>query len=106
MQRVSRYDGTGYVGDLPELNEGRNKHGCGAFLSQDGTKASTGCLTLFVHQLVKAFLVAGWTDDYDAYLSFTELLVEDSDAWTMSTTLPRALYSVSGVTLGNIVYMT
>ena len=36
-QTVSRYDATGYVGDLPRLNVGRYDHGCGAYLRQDGT---------------------------------------------------------------------
>ena len=36
-QRVSSYDATGYVGDLPRLNVGRYDHGCGAYLTQDGT---------------------------------------------------------------------
>ena len=43
---MSRYDATGYVGDLPRLNEGRYDHGCGAYIRQDGTKVSTGFLSL------------------------------------------------------------
>ena len=105
MQRVSWCDGTGYVGDLPRLNEGRFAHGCGAYLRQDGTQVSIGCLILCVQQLVQVLLVAGG-DGAGNPLSSTELMVEGSDAWTMSTPLPRAVRGVRGATLGNIVYMT
>ena len=46
MQRVFRYDAAGYVAELPGLNIGRYDHGCGAFLRQDGTKVSTGCVSM------------------------------------------------------------
>ena len=49
MHRVSRYDATGYDAELPGLNMGRWRHGCGAYLRQDGTKVSIGCLSLCVH---------------------------------------------------------
>jgi hypothetical protein len=51
------------------------------------------------------FLVAGGHGASNP-LSSTELMVEGSDAWTMSTPLPRAARGVRGATLGNIVYMT
>ena len=46
QQRVSRYDATGYEDDLPRLNQMRDNHGCGLYLRQDGTKVSTGFLSL------------------------------------------------------------
>ena len=48
MKRVSRYDAIGYVAELPGLNTGRYYHECGAFLRQDGTKVSTGCVSMCV----------------------------------------------------------
>ena len=45
-QRVSRYDAAGYVAELPGLNIGRYDPGCGVFLRQDGTKVSTGCVSM------------------------------------------------------------
>ena len=56
--------------------------------------------------MVQVFLVAGGYDAGYNPLSSTELLVESSDAWTMSTPLPRAVDGLRGATLGNIVYMT
>ena len=76
-----------------------------AYLRQDGTKVSIGCLSLCVHQLVQVFLVAGGRDGTKLHSS-TELLVEGSDAWTMSTPLPRAVRGVRGATLGNIDCIT
>ena len=55
---------------------------------------------------MQVFLVAGGYDKSRNALSSTELLVEDSDAWTMSTPLPRAVDGLRGATLGNIVYLT
>jgi hypothetical protein len=80
-QRVSRYDATGYMADLPGLNEGRFAHGCGAYLRQDGTQVSIGCLSFCVQQLLQVFLVAGGYGA-DNPLSSTELMVEGSGAWT------------------------
>ena len=34
--RVTRYSTSGFVEDLPRLNEGRHNHGCGAYLREDG----------------------------------------------------------------------
>eukprot|EP00091_Calanus_sinicus_P014715 TRINITY_DN3235_c1_g1_i1.p1 TRINITY_DN3235_c1_g1~~TRINITY_DN3235_c1_g1_i1.p1 ORF type:complete len:145 (+),score=32.76 TRINITY_DN3235_c1_g1_i1:207-641(+) len=91
LQRVSRYDATGYVAELPGLNTGRYHHGCGVFLRQEGTKV---------------FLVAGGMDDSTNGLSSTELMLEDSDVWSITSPLPRAVTGVRGVTLGNTLYMT
>ena len=35
---VTRYDAKGFLEDLPSLNEGRRRHGCGAYMREDGTK--------------------------------------------------------------------
>ena len=58
--------------------------GVGAYLRQDGTKVSIGFLSLCVHQLMQVFLVAGGLDDDYNLVSSTELMVENSDAWTVS----------------------
>ena len=49
--------------------------------------------------------MAGGSDDHNL-LSSTEQMVEDSDVWSMTFPLPRALREVRGVTLGNILYMS
>ena len=43
-----RYDAAGYVDELPGLTIERRYHGCGVFLRQDGTKVSTGCVSMCV----------------------------------------------------------
>ena len=35
---VSRYGTSGYMEDLPSLNQGRYDHGCGAYYGDDGTQ--------------------------------------------------------------------
>ena len=55
---------------------------------------------------MQVFLVAGGRDDSDNTLSSTELMLEDSDVWSITSPLPRAVYGVRGVTLGNTLYMS
>ena len=35
---VSQYNETGWLGDLPELQQGRYSHGCSFYNNDDGTK--------------------------------------------------------------------
>ena len=51
-------------------------------------------------------LVAGGLDNNYYHLSSTEVLTTDSPVWSMATPLPRAVYGVRGVTVGDTVYMT
>ena len=37
MSTVTRYDISGFLEDLPSLNEGRDNHGCAAFSREDST---------------------------------------------------------------------
>ena len=39
-------------------------------------------------------------------LSSTEVLASTSSAWVLANNLPRKLYDVRSVTLGNIIYLT
>ena len=52
------------------------------------------------------FLVAGGRDSSDTPSSSTELMLENSNVWSITSPLPRALYSVKGMTLGNTFYMS
>ena len=38
VTRVTEYSETGFVRDLPELQQGRNDHGCSYFENAEGTK--------------------------------------------------------------------
>ena len=51
-------------------------------------------------------LVAGGVGDNSVHLSSTEQLNEESASWKTTTSLPRAVYGVVGISLDNTVYMT
>ena len=40
LKTVSRYSTSGWMEDLPELNEGRYHHGCGYFFNDDMQRVS------------------------------------------------------------------
>ena len=44
------------------------------------------------------------SDGHD--LSSTEVLVGDAPSWRVTTPLPRLLYGMRGITLGNTLYLT
>merc|ERR1719481_623990 len=89
-QKVTRYNTAGFIEDLPDLNQGRYQHGGGAYHTDDGNKV---------------FLVAGGYFRGN-YLSSTEVLASTSSAWVLANNLPRKLWGMSSVTLGNIIYLT
>ena len=37
---VSKYDKNGWIEDLPNLNNGRSRHGCGTFVDDNSNKVS------------------------------------------------------------------
>ena len=51
-------------------------------------------------------MVAGGRDSTNAYLSSTEQLVGESGSWQTTSSLPRAVTGVVGITLDNTLYMT
>ena len=40
VKRVSKYSKTGWVEDLPDLNEERERHACGKYLDDEGNFVS------------------------------------------------------------------
>merc|ERR1711915_459478 len=89
LTTVSRYSTSGWMEDLPQLNEGRYGHGCGFFYNDD---------------MQRVFLVAGGY--YNAYLSSTETLVEGGQAWTFQQPLPSGRNGLHGISLPDTVIMT
>merc|ERR1712131_478412 len=87
MTTVSRYSTSGWMEDLPELNEGRYSHGCGYFYNDD---------------MQRVFLVAGGS----SYLSSTETLVEGGQAWNFQQPLTSGREGLRGISLPNTVIMT
>merc|ERR1719300_1471774 len=90
LTTVSRYSSSGWMEDLPELNEGRIHHGCGFFYNDD---------------MQRVFLVAGGSD-YPNYFSSTETLVEGGQAWNFQQPLPIGRSGLRGISLPNTVIMT
>merc|ERR1719481_91040 len=83
LTTVSRYSTSGWMEDLPELNEGRGYHGCGYFYNDD---------------MQRVFLVAGGSD-YPNYLPSTETLVEGGQAWNFQQPLPSDRSGLRGISL-------
>ena len=107
MKTVSRYNLLGFLQYLPSLNIGRHSHGCGAYLGGDGTKVSkAGKSTpvLLYHPYFKVFIVAGGWDTNA--LSSTEVLPSSSSEWVVANPLPKKLYSMKGVTIADVFYIT
>merc|ERR1719300_1800620 len=90
--KVSRYSTSGWMEDLPELNEGRRNHGCGYFFNDD---------------MQMVFLVAG-SGSGSSLLSSTETLVEGGQAWNFQQPLPSpsGRIGLRGISLPNTVIMT
>eukprot|EP00090_Calanus_glacialis_P028065 TRINITY_DN4486_c0_g1_i1.p1 TRINITY_DN4486_c0_g1~~TRINITY_DN4486_c0_g1_i1.p1 ORF type:complete len:136 (-),score=25.92 TRINITY_DN4486_c0_g1_i1:90-461(-) len=74
---------------MPEMNQGRCWHGCSSYLS-DGTMV---------------LIVAGGRVNGKA-ISSTERMAIGAAAWTTVNALPRALYDMASLTVGNLVYLT
>jgi len=96
MDGVSKYGLTGHLSDLAPLLVGRYGHGCGGYYRQD-----TG---------TQVILVAGGTTvskDYRySFLSSTEQLVGETASWKTTTSLPRAMNELRGISVDNTIYMT
>jgi len=85
--KVSKYSTSGWIEDLPELNEGRYDQGCGFFYNDD---------------MERVFLVAGGY----SVISSTETLVEGGEAWNFQERLPSDQGALRGISLPDTVLMT
>jgi len=90
-QKVSKYTTSGWIEDLPDLNEGRGDHGCGYFFNVD---------------MERVFLVAGGFTNDAGWISSTEILVEGGQAWIFQNPLPSGRQGFRGVSLPDTVIMT
>ena len=91
MNPDSEYSEDGYMRELPQLLQGRYRHGCSYFENEEGTKVdidSNSCGVI----IFQTFLVTGglYDDGHGSttFLSSTELLVENSAKWIYSGELP------------------
>ena len=106
--KVSRYGIEGWQEDLPQLNIGRVRHGCGSYvsggdrLSWYGALGIWGGYSLLCYQVL---LVTGG-QDYPDYLDSTELLVPGSGSWRLVTgLLPQPMIDVRVATIDNVVFL-
>ena len=105
---MSQYNEAGWVGDLPELQEGRYHHGCSYFDNDDGTKVDWQLLILvslgFICVPFQTLLVTGGNEA--ALLSSTEVLVGSASAWVFTGELPTARRGPRGANIDNKILMT
>ena len=97
----------GWLEDLPPLNVGRSRHGCGGYVSDgDMVSVSTVIVNIMVMSSRQVLLVTGgW--DYTHYLDTTELLVPGSGSWRLAAgLLPRSMCCMSVATVANTLYLT
>jgi len=90
-KRVSRYDETDWVEDLPSLLAVRVWHGCALYTTDTGNKV---------------YLVIGGSAGGNNYLSTTEQLTLGDKRWRQGTALPRPLNRLRAARLDNIIYIT
>jgi len=92
-RKVVRYNLQGHVENLPEMNQGRWGHGCGAYTTSNST----------------VLIVAGGDSGNsikDHLHSSTEKLVVGASSWTRAGSLPRTLSWVASVSMDNTVFIT
>ena len=106
LNRVSEYSESGFTRDLPQLQQGREFHGCSYFENEEGTKVdidSNSCGVI----IFQTFLVTGGLGfDDDNKFSSTELLVENSAKWIYSGELPTPRSGLRGANIDQRVIMT
>merc|ERR1711953_966067 len=100
---VSEYSETGFVDDLPQLQEGRQNHGC-SFFSNGNTKVNFYCKYCDVI-VFQTYLVTGGYNGVDN-LQSTELLVETSFAWVLTGQLPTTRSWLRGANIDGRILMT
>ena len=54
---MTRYNTAGFIEDLPDLTQGRQDHGCGAYKTEDGDKVIVSLQTKAEHCFVLLFFI-------------------------------------------------
>jgi len=88
---VSQYDISGWVEDLPDMNKGRNSHGCGFFYNDNMETV--------------LLVTGGYNDDDFAHLSSTETLRLGHSMWHDQQPLPSVRSGLRGISLSDTVLM-
>jgi len=86
LTRVSEYDESGFIRNLPDLNRGRFGHGCSYYEDGEGRKT---------------YLVSGGYN-----IASTEVLLETDTAWTLTGQLPSPRQGPQAARIDNKIVMT
>ena len=105
---MSRYNINGWMEDLDELNTGRYSHGCTQFTNNDGDKVRMEFVvtSLVLILFVQVNIVCGKGRDGSSRLDSCEENIAGTRHWTFTSSLPRSLSRLRGVTLNNRPLMT
>ena len=104
LSNVTVYSESGYMDDLPNLNEGRYDHGCSYYLNDDNTKVVTACHSS-PHTNLQTYLVTGGFNRSTS-LSSTELLRAESSEWEFTGQLPTPRFGLRGANIDGRILMT
>ena len=103
---MSEYGEAGFIRYLPDLNQGREDHGCSYYEDGEGRKVNID-INYSPLILVQTYLVAGgWAGGWDDDLSSTEVLLETGSAWTLTGQLPSPRSTLHGARIDNKIVMT
>ena len=105
LDRVSEYSESGFSRYLPQLLQGRFGHGCSYFENEEGVKVDID-INSFGLTIFQTFLVTGGYIGGGAWLSSTELLVENSADWIYSGELPTPRTGLKGANIDRREIMT
>ena len=102
--RVTEYNETGHVRDLPPIQESRQAHSCSFYENDEGIKVEIDINNCSI-MIFQTYLVSGGRSGRKT-LSSTELLVETASAWVYTGELPHPLRGLRGANIDNKVLLT
>ena len=103
---MSEYGEAGFIRYLPDLNQGRWRHGCSHYEDGEGRKVNID-INYSPLILVQTYLVSGgWDISSRDDLSTTEVLLETGSAWTLTGQLPSPRSTLHGARIDNKIIMT
>ena len=105
LNKVSEYSESGFTRDLPQLQQGREDHGCSYFENEERTKVdidSNSCGVI----VFQTFLVTGGLTNDGDITSITELLGENSAKWISPGYLQAPCTRLRGANIDQRVIMT
>ena len=105
---VALYSETGYVKDLPRMQDrGRNYHACTSFDNDQGTKVNIGVVLVVISALhyMQTLIVSGGNNGR-GLVKTTELLVGNSNAWVYTGETQHARWALAASNIDGRIIMT